>query len=492
MVPDSSAKIRAQNQRRAFKSVKIESGVFSKKRRFSRFWPFLRLLSVMSSPSSSQPSQPEPARDSPPIRPTRRLQTPAERFGVAPILELPLAPENLETSAPISPDDPFAVLPPLEKPPRSRRERHQRKRHETARATKKPVEKAHFEKKPIAGHENSQNHEKFVPTPKKVAPDAAPRSPKKFKRIFGRLALLAALFFAVQTVVAAFTAPQFRIDKVAVSGLQETPRAQIDRLLAPLQGKNVFLAPRAQVARQIEALPTVASAKVRLNAGWPPRVALALVERQAIFRVGEGANQWVVDREGVLFRRAATRDDALYRLETPFHQLKTAQKMPKDFWARALDFHETLQSDNALAAQNTGASETNQAPFWNFRRIELDKKGALTLELARAREVLVDSNETSLSASTSPNAAPDGASDASAARPRPSDALILRLGNEEWASKLMRARQALAYLTRTGRKAAELDLISYKYPRWRPVGAPPIAARGEGISMSSKAPHPVS
>ena len=110
----------------------------------------------MSSPSSPFSSQPEPSRDSQPNRPVRRLQTPAERFGVAPILPLPVTPETASQPENPAPDDIFAAPSALPVAPRTRRARHERKRYRAARSEKKLVEKAPFEKKPIAGHENHE------------------------------------------------------------------------------------------------------------------------------------------------------------------------------------------------------------------------------------------------------------------------------------------------------------------------------------------------
>lgn len=404
----------------------------------------------MSSPSSPFSSQPEPARDSnsPQNRPARRLQTPAERFGVAPILPLPIAPENP------APDEIFAA-PTSQAPARSRRERHQRKRYRANRSEKKPLEKAHFEKKPIAGREE---HPKSAQSAQNRRKKASPRAKTRFQRNFKRLAILAVGFFAIQTAIAALTAPQFRLSEVEISGLNETPRADVETLLAPLWGQNVFRAPRAAVADAVETLPTVERAKIQLHAAWPPRAELVVTERKAILKVGNGAKWWVADRAGVLYRRAKTEDANLYRVEMPAASLATRKQLPTSFWARAVELHHALQADNELAAQNLtemsaapqGTAPSNH-PFWQLRRISFGTDGEAILEMPSAPAPV-------LATSQAPNEAN-----------APQNALLIRLGDEEWAPKLARARQALGYFKRTGRRAAELDLVSFRRPRWRPV-----------------------
>ena len=268
----------------------------------------------------------------------------------------------------------------------------------------------------------------------------------------------------IQLGVAAFTAPQFRLSQIEISGLKDTPRANVESLLAPLWGQNVFRAPRAQVAADIASLPTIASAKIQLHPTWPPRAELVVVEREPILRVGRAQKWWVADRAGVLFRRATSQDAALYPVEAPDATLATMKTLPASFWTRAVELHDALESDNRLAlqvlndssARGQGTARANR-PFWQLHRIEFGDDGAVNLNLERSETPL-------LTAPSSPESSANG----DAAKTR-ENALLIRLGDEEWAPKLARARQALDYFERTGRRAAELDLVSFRRPRWRPI-----------------------
>ena len=202
--------------------------------------------------------------------------------------------------------------------------------------------------------------------------------------------------------------------------------------------------PSAGSARRslVAALPSVASAHVEREVGWPPRLKLVVNERRPLLKVGAGNEWWVVDETGMPYRKASPEDHDLYALTARQFQPQLGKPLATKWWNRALELQRALSTDNALAsgdsekAQTEGTGRTN-APFWQLRRLYLDRHGMASIRVL-GRGALRQHNE-----------------------------MLIRLGESDWAPKLSRARVALAYFERTGRNAQELDLVSYTYPTWR-------------------------
>lgn len=323
------------------------------------------------------------------------------------------------------------------KPARRAAKAHAPQHHE-----KRPHQVAHLpvNPAPASAHERTAEHNPM--TRALVA-----RQRAKMRRFVARVLGVAAILFVVQCAVAALTAPQFAIKRVEVRGLQSTPAQAVEQLAAPLEGQNIFRARGAALAQKVQALPTVATARIVRPLHWPPQLRLEVTEREPLVRVGAGQSWWVADAQGVPFRRANAGDAALYALTAPQFAPQTGKPLPSPQWARARDLVLALEADNALAAPTQGASKApgaSRAPrFWQLRRLYLDRDGFAAVRVSGDRN-----------------------SGASLAAQRE---LLIRLGEEDWPAKLAQARTALAYFARTGQRARELDLVSGEHPRWRPL-----------------------
>lgn len=416
---------------------------------------------------SQSPSQnTSSAAESSPAPPVRRLQSPAERFRAGEIARdeesLEVSPfdnpanENGRTAggrtdvgradAELEPQpqdaDPFQPLPRAENAPARNEMRGAQTRR--ARRTLQPHAPHHHEKKQRAvGHkpinaapEHEPQNDWDRAAQNSMARAALARRKNRMRRVIGKMLIATSVLVAVWAVGTALTAPQFEVKNVEVSGLQATPRAQVEKIVGDLIGKNVFRAPRAQVESALEALPTVKTVRVQRAWSWPPHMNARIVERQPILQVGAGTTWWVADAQGVAFRRADRRDSDLQMLTSEqFHPI-IGKPLPAAPWKRARELAGALNADNAAIARENGGSK--QSKFWDLRRVYLDKNGAAALRVS-AQGALKQHGE-----------------------------MLIRLGEEGWPAKLKQARVALAYFERTGRKASELDLVSGDHPRWRP------------------------
>lgn len=432
----------------------------------------------MSQPRSSNPRSAQ-------TPPARRLRSPAERFGTpelqleidfdAPVPANPRRPAAVPASdaarppaaraisiEPVEPTevnaaseaetvvesdpDPFQPLPdaPPHAPRRARNRVGRRianPRPNTARVTAARPAKPHAPR----AHKKRPHQVAHLPVNPAPAPSAEKtnamtraliaRKRARVRRIVARVLGVALVLFVAQCAIAALTAPQFGIKSVEVRGLDETPTATVEELSSTLVGQNIFRAPVASVAQKVEALPTVAEARIVRSLQWPPHLRLEVTERQPILRVGAGENWWVADAQGVPYRRARRGDEALYALTAPQFAPQTGKALPAADWKRARELARALEGDNALVARKTpGAPQ-----FWRLRRIYLDRDGFAAVRVS-------------------------GGGKLGAHRE-----LLIRLGEEAWPAKLAQARVALTYFERTGQRARELDLVSGEHPRWCPL-----------------------
>ncbi|RYG60090.1 FtsQ-type POTRA domain-containing protein, partial [bacterium] len=251
--------------------------------------------------------------------------------------------------------------------------------------------------------------------------------------------LLVAVLFVGQLGFAAFTAPQFEIKTVAITGAIKTPHALLHPIAQKLVGQNLLRADRQTIEKAVEKLPTVASARVARLPVWPPKVQLQIEERQPVLRVGAGNDWWVIDSQGVAFRRAGTDDSHLYQVVAPEFAPRQGRKLDPRAWSRAAALNAALKDDNRIVAEQTPGESQNQDAFWKLRRIYFDKNGLASLRLTNH------------------------------GNSRQQNEMLLRLGDDHWKEKLARARVALSYFEKTGRRAQELDLVSLERPVWRPV-----------------------
>ena len=257
---------------------------------------------------------------------------------------------------------------------------------------------------------------------------------KRFWRRFW--AIFAALSLAGAGAAALF-APAFNIEAVSISGMRATPPSEVRLLAARWLGKNIFRAPKTPIVRAVEKLPTVESARVAFGAKWPPRLELAIREREPVLRVNDGTSEWVADAGGTPFRLANAGDNSLPEIAwgTP---VRAMYRFDAGQWSDAV----------RLASAVKAAPQSALAGGWKLREMRLDTGGDAVLALGN-----------------SPDTPP----------------LRVRLGNDAWPEKMARTRVALDYFARTGRQPQELNLISLHLPRW--------TARPVALATDSSAAH---
>lgn len=409
----------------------------------------------------SQPSSPStPSPDDQPA-PPRRLISPQERFA-----EPSPEPEIERVDAETEPENPFDAqisarrrdeMERRHSPPRERaRPARARLKREAPRRTAPSASDPAFDSASDPAREQRMSEQRaraergeaereFARTAREVPP-VAPRKRRPMPRWLKRLFALAALIFVGELGFAAFTAPQFNVKSVEIQGIGATPHEPLHALARGLIGQNLLRLDSNIARRGAETLPTVASAEVVRLAQWPPKVALRISERQPLLKVGAGSDWWVVDAGGVPFRRANAEDATLYSVVAPQFAPVVRRALPAKMWGRALALGRALEADNRLAAR----AKSGENARWQLRRVYFDRDGLASLRLSGAthREMLV------------------------------------RLGDDAWPAKLVRARQSLAYFERSGRRASELDLVSLERPVWKQK-APQLVVHNQSLAAEN-------
>lgn len=265
------------------------------------------------------------------------------------------------------------------------------------------------------------NAQQSKPKPRR----AKPMMPvwRHLRRIAGVLALLA----LGELGAAALTAPQFAVQEVTSDETSLTPPDALAEATTQLIGQNWLRAGTAPSVTKLEQLPMVKEAHVRRELDWPPRLHINIIERQPFARVGAGNEWWIVDSDGVPFRRATSADAKLYAISSRALAPEAGKPLPKEQWQSVVEFTGAL------------ADDAKQGHDWALRAIYFDSHGFASLRLA------------------------DGAPGAA-----PGDRVLVHLGTGPWDKKLQRARTALQWFETTGRRAEVLNLVSYKRPIWTP------------------------
>ncbi len=93
------------------------------------------------------------------------------------------------------------------------------------------------------------------------------------------------------------TADRFAVEHVELSGLSRIDRAEVDRLVADLEGHNILLAPLEVYEARLEAHPRIASVTARRV--LPDRVVYVVVEREPVALVFTD-RYYEIDAEGVV------------------------------------------------------------------------------------------------------------------------------------------------------------------------------------------------
>lgn len=243
-------------------------------------------------------------------------------------------------------------------------------------------------------------------------------------RFLRGVALCLAAVACVEFGAAALTSPRFAVQQITSDTVEITPEGAIEQVKASLMGQNFFRVRPQADAKKLAALPTVKSVSVSRQLNWPPHLHIGIEERQPFARVDDSGQWWVVDVDGVPFRRATPQDDKLYAVSSKALKPKTGENLKAENWAPVVEFAQTLKQDE------------KQGHDWALRAIYFDEHGFASLRLAESGNAR--------------------------------DRTLVHLGTGPWNKKLERTRQALAWLEDKGVHAETLNMISAKRPVWTP------------------------
>lgn len=261
--------------------------------------------------------------------------------------------------------------------------------------------------------------------------DVAPTARRRlraplWKRLRG-LCMLLIFLGMVELGAASLTASHFNVTGIRIEGLSATPTAPVQEISQELIGQNWFRANSRHVVQSIKKIPTVDSVRVRHVITWPPQLKVIVQERQPVAVIGGGNQWWKVDAKGVPYQTVSQPDATnLDALTGPNFHLQLGKALPKAQWKQVTNLLNAMQVDQQLDANGFR---------WDLRRIYFDRNGNVSLRLKDA----------------------------------PHQELLLQIGSDQWSAKLSRARQALAYLDKTGQRAKVLNFVSYKIPTWIPM-----------------------
>jgi hypothetical protein len=241
----------------------------------------------------------------------------------------------------------------------------------------------------------------------------------------------------------ALTTPRMAVSGVNVTGVGQTPSALLNPVAQALLGQNWLRADMAAAQSRLTKLPTVQSAKVsRSWTQWPPRLSMSIQERSPWVRLGGGNTWWVIDRLGIAYRTATRSDSSLYAITSTAldtSKLRAGQPVPGPVWGGVRRLATALDQSS------------RQDGRWNIRRAYLDRDNMASLRLQGGSQ----------------------------------DEMLVRLGDSMWASKMSRARRALAFFEAAGRRATSLNLVSFSMPTWTPLQPRPEQAKDEESKASS-------
>jgi len=145
------------------------------------------------------------------------------------------------------------------------------------------------------------------------APAAAPGSKRAhpWKAAFFVLAVVA----IIAGVTWALLGSKFLVVRsITVDGAPDIPRSQVITAAGVRAGTPLIRISTGTVARRVERLTLVESARVTRS--WPNAITIAIVERTAVLKVRDGDGWDLVDRFGVVLHQVQHRPHGLPRLRT--------------------------------------------------------------------------------------------------------------------------------------------------------------------------------
>ena len=153
----------------------------------------------------------------------------------------------------------------------------------------------------------------------------------------GRIAAGLLTAVLVGGLLALINGPWLRVDRVAWAGERYTPGAQLQRVLASLEGTALLTVDATAVAAQLQQLPAVSRATV--EAVLPNTVRVRIVEKEAAFVWQTSAVRLIGEADGTLIGQVAL----------------TAE-MPADMAALPLIDDRRLESRNIIVGDRINAS----------------------------------------------------------------------------------------------------------------------------------------
>lgn len=263
-----------------------------------------------------------------------------------------------------------------------------------------------------------------------------------WKRLRG-VCLLLIFLGIVELGVASLTASHFNVTGVRLEGLSVTPTAPVQKISQKLIGQNWFRANSSPIIQDIKKIPTVDNVRVQRVITWPPQLKVVVEERQPVAIIGGGSQWWKVDAKGIPYQTVNGPEAInLNAITGPNFHLQLGKALPEAQWQQVTQLLNTMRADQQ--------SDLNGFR-WDLRRVYFDRNGNVSLRLKDA----------------------------------PHQELLVQIGADQWQLKLQRARLALAYLDKIGRRAKVLNLVSYKIPTWIPMQSNVASVNESNIQPSA-------
>jgi cell division protein FtsQ len=149
-------------------------------------------------------------------------------------------------------------------------------------------------------------------------------APGRWQTLVSRLVAAVLLVFSGWVIYAIFNSSNFYVYDIQVRGNAAVTTEEVYST-SDLEGLSVFWVDPAAVARQVEMLPNVRSANVKVR--LPARVVVTVEERRPVILWKTGESEWWVDAEGVIFPPHADLSDALTIIDTDAEPVSSGEAL---------------------------------------------------------------------------------------------------------------------------------------------------------------------
>ncbi len=135
-------------------------------------------------------------------------------------------------------------------------------------------------------------------------PGGRPRQTRRVRRASAgltptRAGALLVMLAAMAGIFGAATSDAFAISRTELSGATWTPASELEAALAIPPGQNLFAVSTSELARRVEAIPAVRTARVEV--ALPDTLRVTVSERVALLAWKAGPRELLVDGTGFLF-----------------------------------------------------------------------------------------------------------------------------------------------------------------------------------------------